>query len=77
MLLQTWSVHTQTVWKTTSVLTSQKLAKERPVCAAEMPNGFETVSVISEVTNEIGDGGCDPLAKAECAYVATYSSEEV
>lgn len=39
--------------------------------------GFIPVVAITQVKNEIGTGGCDPLAQAECAYVAVYTSREV
>lgn len=71
------AVHTQVLLKKTFQFTSQKLIPDGAVCTAEAPNGFETVSAIIEVTNEIGDGNCDPLAQAECAYIAIYSSTEV
>ncbi|KZT67581.1 hypothetical protein DAEQUDRAFT_729022, partial [Daedalea quercina L-15889] len=38
--------------------------------------GFAPISCITEVKNEVGTGNCDPLAQAECVYVATYSSDE-
>ncbi|KAH9930695.1 uncharacterized protein B0H18DRAFT_1116814 [Fomitopsis serialis] len=38
--------------------------------------GFRPVVAITEVKNEIGTGGCDPRAQAECAYVAIYTSPE-
>ncbi|TFK51424.1 hypothetical protein OE88DRAFT_1659438 [Heliocybe sulcata] len=42
----------------------------------QAPNGFKTAVCITELTNEIGEGKCDPITKAECTYVAIYSSDE-
>ena len=39
--------------------------------------GFRPVVTVTEVNNEIGTGGCDPRAQAECAYVAVYTSFDV
>ncbi|TFY73271.1 hypothetical protein EWM64_g10741, partial [Hericium alpestre] len=47
------------------------------VTTAEAHNDFPTVAAITEMTLEVGEGGCDPLAKAECDYAAIYCSEEV
>ncbi|KAI0732364.1 hypothetical protein C8Q72DRAFT_901842 [Fomitopsis betulina] len=47
------------------------------VLAAKTSNDFEAVSAITEVKNEIGGGSSDPLAQAECAYVAIHSSAAI
>ena len=47
------------------------------VFSGSTPNGFSTVAAILEAKAEIGEGGNDPIAQAECAYVAVYSSDEV
>ena len=47
------------------------------VVNSKVRDGFHTVAAITEVKAEIGEGGCDPIAQAECAYVAIYSSDEV
>ncbi|OSD04890.1 hypothetical protein PYCCODRAFT_1423837 [Trametes coccinea BRFM310] len=37
---------------------------------------FHPVIAITEIKNDFGEGSCDPLAQAECAYAAIYSSKE-
>ena len=56
---------------------SSKLLPDGAVSSGEAPNGFIALSAICEAKVEIGEGGCDPLAQAECAYVAVYASAEV
>ncbi|KZT18890.1 hypothetical protein NEOLEDRAFT_1142814 [Neolentinus lepideus HHB14362 ss-1] len=46
------------------------------VFSAQTPDQFKTILCITEVRNEIGEGGSDPISQAECAYVAVYSSDE-
>ncbi|KAI0714115.1 hypothetical protein C8Q72DRAFT_206479 [Fomitopsis betulina] len=69
-------LHANILTKKTFEFRSQKLIPDGAVCIAKTPDDFDTVSVITEVKNEIGDGGCDPLAQAECDYVAIYSADE-
>ena len=71
------AVHAQVLTQKMFEFKSQTLKANGAVRAARTSNGFETVSVITEVRNEIGEGDCDPIAQAECAYVAIYSSDEV
>lgn len=71
------AVHARILSRKTFEFTSRKLTLDGAVCAAKTPNGFNTVSAITVVKNEVGDGKSDPLAQAECAYVAIYSSNEV
>ncbi|KZT22158.1 hypothetical protein NEOLEDRAFT_1150158 [Neolentinus lepideus HHB14362 ss-1] len=46
------------------------------IFSAEASDEFKSVICFTEVRNEMGWGGHDPVAQAECAYVATYSSDE-
>ena len=71
------AVHARVLTQKMFEFKSQTLKVNGAVRAASTSNGFETVSVITEVRNEIGEGGCDPLAQTECAYAAVYSAEEV
>lgn len=57
--------------------TSSKLAPDGVVFSERTPSGFSTITAILEVKAEIGEGNSDPIAQAECAYVAVYSSDEV
>ena len=70
-------LHADILTKETFEFSSQKVTPDGTVCVAKTHDDFDTVSVIIEVKNEIGDGGCDPLAQAECDYVAIYSAVEV
>ncbi|KAF9777978.1 hypothetical protein BJ322DRAFT_1131556 [Thelephora terrestris] len=55
---------------------SRQLVLDGVVTSAATPDGFRTIAAILEVKAEIGEGGSDPIAQAECAYVAVYSTEE-
>ncbi|KAI0808408.1 hypothetical protein C8Q74DRAFT_1434935 [Fomes fomentarius] len=44
--------------------------------SVKTPDGFRIITTITEVNVDFGIGGCDPIAKAECDYVAIYSSDE-
>jgi hypothetical protein len=56
---------------------SRQLVLDGVVTSAATPDGFRTIAAILEAKAEIGEGGNDPIAQAECAYVAVYSAEEV
>ena len=71
------AVHPQMMLQKMLELKSQKLQLDGAVCAGKASNGFDIISVITEMKNEIGDGNRDPLAQAECAYVTIYCSEDV
>ncbi|RPD53873.1 hypothetical protein L226DRAFT_617285 [Lentinus tigrinus ALCF2SS1-7] len=43
---------------------------------ATTPDDFCPIIALHELKNEIGEGGCDPIAEAENMYVAYYSSNE-
>ncbi|KAF9476230.1 hypothetical protein BDN70DRAFT_897494 [Pholiota conissans] len=53
------------------------------VCSVECPvftekyQSTQAVMGIQVLESEVGTGGCDPAAQAECAYVAICSSDEV
>ena len=71
------AVHPQMMLQKMLELTPQKLQPDGVVCAGKASNGFDIISAITEMKNEIGDGNCDPLAQAESAYVTIYCSENV
>lgn len=71
------AVHAHILSDRTLEFASGKITPAGAVCSARAPNDFQTICAITEVKNEIGDGHSDPLAEAECAYVAIYSSTEV
>ena len=60
-----------------SIYPFRNLGLDGVVTSAHAPNGFTTVLAMSEVKVEAGEGGCDPIAQAECAYVAVYASDQV
>ena len=59
------AVHAQVLTQKMFEFKSQTLKVNGTVRAARTSNGFETVSVITEVRSEIGEGGCEPLVQAE------------
>lgn len=46
-------------------------------CRKLSPDGARAYAQFGELKNEIGKGGCDPIAQAECDYVSVYTSDVV
>jgi len=70
-------VHNDILGMRTLSYVSSQFTSDGVVFSREAPGGFSTIVAIIEVKSEIGEGGSDPIAQAECAYVAAYSSDEV
>ncbi|KAF9777626.1 hypothetical protein BJ322DRAFT_1114857 [Thelephora terrestris] len=70
------AVHSGILGPTTLSYKSRQLIPDGVVISGATPDGFKTIAAILEVKAEIGEGGSDPIAQAECAYVAVYSTEE-
>ncbi|PCH32989.1 hypothetical protein WOLCODRAFT_159755 [Wolfiporia cocos MD-104 SS10] len=70
------AVHPRILAAATLSYISGELRPDGVVFSAKLLYGFRTVAAITQVKAEIGEGSCDPIAQAECAYVAIYSSDE-
>ncbi|KZT68353.1 hypothetical protein DAEQUDRAFT_766353 [Daedalea quercina L-15889] len=70
------AVHPQILSSMSPSFTSSRLEPDGVVRSAMLHNDLYTVPALAEVKVEVGEGGCEPLAQAECAYVAIYSSDE-
>ncbi|KZT63438.1 hypothetical protein DAEQUDRAFT_770621, partial [Daedalea quercina L-15889] len=71
------AVHKHVTTGTGLTYSSGTVKPDGAVVASQAEVGrFKPVSCITEVKNEVGMDGCDPLAQAECVYVAIYSSAE-
>lgn len=71
------AVHSDVVGAKPLCYLSNGFTPDGVVSSAVTPDGFSTIAAIFEGKAEIGEGGNDPIAQAECAYVAVYSSAEV
>ncbi|EKM53157.1 uncharacterized protein PHACADRAFT_210864 [Phanerochaete carnosa HHB-10118-sp] len=62
-----------------SLAPSRKFRPDGVIQTSRRPPGLKMSPVlcIHEIKNEIGEGGSDPFAQAECCYVAIYCSDEI
>ncbi|KAH9917737.1 uncharacterized protein B0H18DRAFT_689691 [Fomitopsis serialis] len=70
------AVHRQSFSTTIISNASGESEVDGAVYSAVVNNKFSTVTALTKIALEVGEGVCEPLAQVKCAYVALYPSDE-